>query len=130
MRVAVKDLKPNPFKPDLPLNEIKIKQLEASIKKTGPWKNVIQARETKDGYEIAFGHHRLQALKNLGIDEIEITIIDPDDDDTMLQMMAGENADEWGLRAPTWIMEVVRAAFKRLKNKGNLNQDVLIDGRG
>lgn len=41
----------------------KVNSLVKSIKQTGFWDNIL-ARKNKAGkYEIAYGHHRLQALK-------------------------------------------------------------------
>ena len=44
--------------------------------------------------EIAYGHHRLTALRELGIEEVDIPIKDLDDR-TMIKIMANENMEDW-----------------------------------
>ena len=117
MKVAVKDIRPNPFHPNLPLNQSKIKQLEANIKSTGFWDNIL-LRSFNGGYECAYGHHRLQAVKNVGIKEIDVPVKDLDDA-TMLQVMAQENMEEME-GSPIWAMEVVKVTFNFLKEQRNL----------
>ena len=45
-------------------------------------------------FEIAYGHHRMIALKELGIEEVDIPIRDLDDGQ-MIRIMANENLDDW-----------------------------------
>ena len=59
-------------------------------------------------FEIAYGHHRWAALKELNIKEIDIPIHSLDDA-TMLRIMANENMDTWGL-SPVIINETIIAA--------------------
>jgi ParB-like chromosome segregation protein Spo0J len=97
MRVQVKDLVPNPFR-DIdryPFDEEKVKRLIDSINLTGFWENIL-ARAVDDKKEIAYGHHRLVALKRIlkPTDFVEIPVKDLDDA-TMIQIMANENDERW-----------------------------------
>lgn len=98
MKILVRDLRPNPFRhfEKYPIMRDKVESLKCSISETDFWDNVL-ARESpgKDGiYEIAYGHHRLTALRELGIKEVDIPIRSLDDA-TMIRIMANENLDTW-----------------------------------
>jgi len=102
MKIAVKDLRPNPFR-DLkhyPTNPDKIDALVASIKDTEFWDNLLGRKsKTHDGaIELAYGVHRLQALKRAGVDEIDIPVRNLSDTD-MVKIMAHENQTEWAQSA-------------------------------
>jgi ParB-like chromosome segregation protein Spo0J len=58
------------------MQQEKIAALKESIGSTDFWDNLV-ARRALDGHggiEIAFGHHRLEALKELGIETIDIPL--------------------------------------------------------
>jgi ParB-like chromosome segregation protein Spo0J len=96
---ALKDIQSNPFRhmERYPINRTKVEALKESINSTSFWENVV-ARKTKDGgAELAYGHHRLIALRELYGQKHEIDlIIKPLSDEMMLQIMARENLAEWG----------------------------------
>jgi ParB-like chromosome segregation protein Spo0J len=50
----------------------------------------------KGGFEIAYGHNRLAALKELNIAEIDVPVRDLDDTTTIAKIMSHENLEEWG----------------------------------
>ena len=95
----VKDIQPNPFR-DLetcPLNAEKVEALRESIRTTGFWDNVVGRLNAKGKPELAYGHHRIEAVKKEYNANHEVDLIVRDLDDTqMLQMMARENMEEWG----------------------------------
>lgn len=98
MRLKLKDLQPNPFRDydNYPLVEAKVTALEDTIKETGFWNN-IPVRKNGTGYQIHFGHHRIQALKNVyGEEKMFNFPVDDVDDETMHKRMVAENAEEWG----------------------------------
>jgi ParB-like chromosome segregation protein Spo0J len=68
--------------------------LVASIGQTGFWDNIL-ARKKDDQIQIAYGHHRLAALRQCmkPNDTVDIPV-KPLDDATMLKIMANENMDE------------------------------------
>ncbi|MBA7667772.1 hypothetical protein ES703_75870 [subsurface metagenome] len=106
MKIKVKDLRPNPFRKikTYPIDRDKIKALKISINETTFWDNIL-ARKNNGKFEIAYGHHRLIALKELGIKEVDIPV-KPLDDGMMIKIMANENLDEWRLR-PAIVNETV-----------------------
>lgn len=112
MKIAVKDLKPNPFRQidSYPIDRAKVEQLKTSIEKLTFWDNIL-VRKNCQGYEIAYGHHRWFALKELGIKEIDIPVRDLDDA-TMLKVMAEENLN-WTV-APAVLVQTVDATKKFL----------------
>jgi len=99
MKVKVKDVSPNPYRniEHYPLNKEKIIALTQSIEKTGFWDNLV-ARELDGKIQIAYGHHRIEALRlaeGFGYDfEFELPI-KKIDNGTMIQIMANENMQEW-----------------------------------
>jgi hypothetical protein len=75
----------------------KIAALIQSYEQSGFWHGSIQARphpEKPGKYEIAFGHHRIEAAKQAGIKELGLVVAKRSDAD-MLRMMADENRAEF-----------------------------------
>jgi hypothetical protein len=98
---AIKDIQANPFRhiARYPIKPQKVAALRESLRTTGFWGNVV-ARERAGKAEIAYGHHRLVALReeygpSYKVDLIIRTLTD----EVMLQMMARENMEEWGTTA-------------------------------
>lgn len=97
-RILVSELKPNPFRDmaNYPLNADKIEALKKSINDTGFWDNLLVRKSPDgDGYEMAYGHHRREALRKAKVSEIDIPVRKLDDTH-MAQIMAHENMEEWG----------------------------------
>jgi|GEM_PF-7004912 len=118
MKITLREIKPNPYR-DLahyPIHREKIESLKASIRSTGFWDNVL-LRKAEDGahYELAYGHHRLEALREL----VKEKLLEEDfsfeapvrklDDAAMIQIMANENMDEYKVTAEI-IDDTVRVA--------------------
>lgn len=116
MKIKVASIQPNPFR-DLtrnPLQRPKIETLKSSISETGFWDNVVvRPHPTDKGvYQLAYGHNRLGAVRELGIQEIDVPVRSLDDV-TMLKMMAAENMSDWSA-TPATINEAVWAAKQYL----------------
>jgi hypothetical protein len=95
--VPIADIRPNPFRyiTDYPLSETKIVELAESIQDTGFWTNVC-ARPVNGHYEIAYGHHRIEAAKRANLKEVPL-VIDPDmSDERAFAMMKRENSEAYG----------------------------------
>ena len=96
MKTKLNQIKKNPFR-DLkkyPLDIDKIKKLEKSIKETDFWDNLL-ARCVDNEIQLAYGHHRLEALKNIYGGNFEIDIaVKKINDETMFKIMVNEN-DSW-----------------------------------
>ena len=133
MKIEVNKLKPNPFRhlERYPIDRAKIEALKRSIRDTGFWDNIL-VRKVKDGYEIAYGHHRLIALKQdkeSQIKEIDVPVRDLDDTH-MAKIMAHENMEEWGHSAIIE-QETVRAIVEGYaEGKIQLPMTKHKDGRG
>ena len=112
MIVKVSKIEANPFR-DMeadPLDRDKIESLKISIGTSFFWDNIM-AREhpTKKGYfQLAYGHHRIVAVNELGIEEIDIPV-KPLDDSTMLVVMANENLPNWQSKPAAVISCVIKA---------------------
>ncbi|MDH3376203.1 MAG: ParB/RepB/Spo0J family partition protein [Gammaproteobacteria bacterium] len=115
MKVQLKDIKANPFR-DIgryPINEKKIETLRRSIQKTGFWDNCV-ARKVNGHVELAYGHHRLVALREEFPPDHEVNMIPRDlDDADMIRVMANENQEEWGHNASV-TMETIRAVVNAI----------------
>jgi len=111
MKVQLSELRPNPFRnlKRLPLDKERVKALKRSIDETSFWENLI-GRKANGSVEIAYGHHRVQALKELGYDEVDIRIGNYTDTD-MVKIMSHENMGEWQHNAE-FEVEVVRATLE------------------
>jgi len=79
-----------------PYIESKLEALQRSIADVGLWPSVI-ARPLKDKlwkYELAFGHHRIEAARRLDVHTVPL-IIDDLTDQHMLQYMGRENLEDY-----------------------------------
>lgn len=113
INVKVKDIKPNPFRKieSYPILEEKVEALVSSIESTGFWDNLV-ARPAEEGCEIAYGHHRLEALRRTHDPEDEIGVeLRELDDATMLRIMANENMEEWSGTAEV-VLETVSSVVQ------------------
>lgn len=99
--VQISKLLPNPYRnvDEYPLIKEKIDKLRGNFQSTGFWGNIV-ARPVAGGYEIAYGHHRLEALKQEygGRKKVEVIIRELSNDD-MLKMMVQENDEEFQTNA-------------------------------
>lgn len=96
MQIKLKNLMPNPYRDigNYPIDKTRIAKLQGSILNTEFWGGLVcRKHPTKKGfYQIAFGHHRIKALKNLKYTEILMKVLDYTDAQ-MLQAMAEENRE-------------------------------------
>jgi hypothetical protein len=109
------DIKSNPFR-DMtryPISRAKVEALKESIGTTGFWDNIV-AREMDGKPEIAYGHHRLVAMRELwpASHVVNLNVADLDDE-RMLKVMARENMEEWAANALV-AQETVRAVVLAL----------------
>ena len=115
MKFELGSIKQSPYRDTerYPLKDGKVEQLKESIRTTGFWDNIV-ARVVDGVPQIAYGHHRLKALQDLfkSSDEIELIVKDISNE-TMLQMMARENAEEYGSSASN-LQESVAATVRAL----------------
>jgi flagellar biosynthesis GTPase FlhF len=111
-QLALSSLRANPFR-DLatfPLREKRVAGLVESINAEGFWEGVL-ARPVRRGYEIAFGHHRVEAARKALGEHARVPIIVRDiDNEQMLRLMLRENSSENGRDFWSGFVEPVRAA--------------------
>lgn len=118
MKIKVKDLRPNPFR-DLnicPIDYDKVGRLKLSIKELDFWDNLL-ARPAKDEegkYELAYGYHRLEALRALEWEEIDIPVKNLTDEN-MIRIMGKEN-QEWYGKNTAVIIETIKVAKEFIEN--------------
>lgn len=116
-------------------NETKILSLMESIGDTSFWENLL-ARQTKEGViQLAYGHHRKQALLKLvaeGLtqyEEIKINVRPEREltDEMMLKIFAQENKDEWGEDPRNLCMTVlqIRAHLQTLLDASGSKDDLM-----
>jgi len=93
--IPITELNPNHNRhlADYPWNESKVKALQHSIEDVGMWESII-AREIDGQYEMAFGHHRLEAAKRAGLKKVPV-IVKALTDKQMLQYMGRENGEDY-----------------------------------
>ena len=94
-QIKISQIDPNPHRDigTFPFSEKKLKTLEHSIDHIGLWEGVI-ARPAGDRYQLAFGHHRLEAARLSGMKSIPLIVKDLDDE-KMLQYMGAENNEDY-----------------------------------
>lgn len=116
MKIPLNKILPNPYRDidNYQIRDDKIDKLTKSITETSFWDNLLArpCPSRKGFYEIAFGHHRIKALKKLKYKTIDIPVKDLPNDQ-MLKMMANENMSEWDNNADLdreTVTAVIRAA--------------------
>lgn len=119
MNIKIANLEPNPFRNlnKYPLSREKIDGLKTSVKENGFWGGILVRKHPtqKDKYQMAFGHHRYQALKELRYDYADNTVVFKLTDDDMHHRMFAENHETWGAR-PSCILENVESTRDRLNS--------------
>ena len=118
IKVLLTEIQDNPYRnsESYTYDSNKIRALAESIGDTSFWENLL-ARKTKEGViQLAYGHHRLMALKQLvaegllDYEEIKLNIR-PDTqltNERMLKIFAQENKDDWGENPQNLCMTVLQ----------------------
>lgn len=125
VRVRLRDIVPNTNRnANTPYREESINRLVQQIKLNGL--NIKFLCRRKDGkYELAFGHHRLEAAKRLWGDDhgLEISVADLTDAD-MISQMSGDNDPAYDCTMQV-IDDAVRAAWNYLKEHPEEQRETL-----
>jgi len=96
MMIKLEMVEYNPYR-DLaldPINKNTVDKMKASITDLGFWGG-LAVRKVGDKYQLAFGHHRLEALLELGWEKADLNVVKYDDDQ-MVRAMVVENATQRG----------------------------------
>ena len=93
--VLIDSIESNPHRSlkKYPFVDRKVDALMRSIKDVGLWEGVI-ARKRGSKYEIAFGHHRVEAARKCKLSKIALIVRDLSDEQ-MLQFMGRENMEDY-----------------------------------
>ncbi|RLA02082.1 MAG: hypothetical protein DRQ42_01600 [Gammaproteobacteria bacterium] len=93
--VPITMIGPNPHRylNHYPWKENKVAALQHSIADIGLWESII-VRERGEGFEMAFGHHRLEAARREGLTDVNV-IVKKLTDLQMLQYMGRENGEDY-----------------------------------
>lgn len=109
MHISPDRVHPNPYRDfELhPIDEEQVERLRLSISDTGVFRSSPARRhpEIKGDYQLAAGHHLLEAAKREGVATIEISIGDYDDA-AMVAIMTNENMTQKGCSAAAIIDSV------------------------
>src|ERR1035437_5899337 len=114
MKLKFKDVLSNPYR-DLkgnPLLKEKIAELVASINTTGFWDNVVVRKNKAGKYELAYGHHRVAAAIEAGLESADFIVKDLSNA-LMIQIMDNENRETYA-SSPDSLIEVVKAVVQAL----------------
>jgi hypothetical protein len=116
MKIALKDIRPNPYRnlERYPLSQPTVDQLVRSIQATdaGFWDNVV-VRKNGDVYELAYGHHRLEAARQAGLKDADFIVKKLSDAD-MLKVMTLENESNFVRTQGSLLIESVEALVKAI----------------
>jgi hypothetical protein len=135
VKVRISDIDKNPFRhfSVYAILQYKVDHLKESINRVGFWTGVTgrwNPDPQKAGrVQIAFGHHRIAAAKDLFKPDDTIPIIIRDlSDDQMREMMIRENAEEYGC-VPAAIDDAVSAAQEYLESRKEKAREALTANR-
>ncbi len=119
--VDIKDIKPRKYNPVKRGQDSRFKQLERSIGKNGLQYPLLVTKSN----DLIDGHRRLQALRNLGIDKIEVMISPStasveetyaDVNHTACQLSGNQNLHVW-LKEPKAVTQRQRTIFSNAQTK-------------
>jgi ribosomal protein S13 len=121
VRLDLIDANPHRDLKTYPWMERKVESLMRSINDVGFWASVI-GRPKGRRYELAFGHHRLEAAERLKMKALPL-IVAPLSDQQMLQYMGRENGEDYSadflLMLNTWEGAVKFASSVRTEKTAN-----------
>lgn len=98
-----------------PINKKQVSTLVASMKRNNVWKNVVVRKHPNaaDHYQLAYGHHRLAAMKQIGLVEAEFSV-EKIDDWGMYTAMVDENESQQKV-TPELIYENIESGINYLE---------------
>lgn len=76
--VPLSELFPSPHQPRKTMDPLVIQALVESIQAVGVMQRP-RVRATRDGYELIFGHQRVEACRHLGIERMSVEVVECDD---------------------------------------------------
>jgi ParB/RepB/Spo0J family partition protein len=96
--VSVADLKPHPKNPRIGMRQDVVDAIAASITEAGfHERHAITVRPHGKAYQIISGHHRVEAAKKAGIDNVPAWVVEMDDDEAYMALAADNSQGEMTL---------------------------------
>jgi ParB family chromosome partitioning protein len=123
-RIAIDQVRPNPFQPRTEFDAESLAELTRSIVEKGVIQPVT-VRRVEGGYQLVTGERRLRAAQNAGLPEIPAYIIAVESDEEMLELALIENIQRETLNP----IEIAHA-YKRLIDECHLTQEEVADKVG
>lgn len=114
MKIKLVDIDPNPHRnmSRNPVQQVQVDVLLESFRRNKIWPNVV-VREHQGRYQLAYGHNRLEALRQFGVTEADFIVRDIDDWG-MYTAMVDENESQREL-TPTIIYENIESGIEFLE---------------
>jgi hypothetical protein len=117
MMINFKDIDYNPHRDTkaYPIDPVQVEALKSSIAQTGFWDNLLVRwhPQAPGRYQLAYGHHRLEAAIECGLVSGDIPCR-PLSEDDMLHIMIKENATQKGGQSAAASLDSVKAILRRL----------------
>ena len=104
------DANPHRILGDYPYDEKKIDALRRSYDEVGMWPGGVVARKVGNRYQIAFGHHRVEAARRANLKTVALTLQELNDEQ-MLGYMGRENMEDYNANFMV-MLETWEAALK------------------
>lgn len=121
-QLLTSQLTPHPDNRPLGINTEKVEQIAAIMRASGyDQSKPIKARRHGDGYQIIEGEHRWRAAKAAGIDTVPVFIIDVDDEEALIQLVAGNTQTD---NHPLDIGRIARKICVKSSKKGLSYSDI------
>ncbi len=122
--VKVSMISPNPFQPRENFDPEALQELENSIREKGVVQPVT-VRMFGEGYQLIAGERRLRAVRDLGLPEIPVYILDVSSDEEMLELAIVENIHREDLNPVD-----VAQGYRRLIDECKLTQEQVAEKVG
>ena len=88
--LSIEDLHPHPDNRPLGVNHEKVEQIAAMMQASGyDQSKPLKVRKTEQGFQIIEGEHRWRAAIKAGIEKVPAFIIECDDEEALIQLVAG-----------------------------------------
>lgn len=111
-KIAVNEIRPNPYQPRKVFNDEALKELSSSIKQHGVFTPIL-VKKSIQGYDLIAGERRLRASKLAGLENIPAIIVDFDDQE-MMEIALLENIQREDLN----VIEEAKAYEKLIQRLG------------
>lgn len=89
-QLSIKELHPHPDNRPLGVNQEKVEQIAAMMQAVGyDQSKPLKVRKIKTGFQIIEGEHRWRAATKAGIEQVPAFVIECDDEEALIQLVAG-----------------------------------------